>query len=127
MLPDGEYQIVIDVENVQDVAEIGELILPGDSDEEILVSSYLCHPRGANDNLSGITVAVELFRMLALAQRRRFTYRLAIWPETIGALCFLDGRAGPWPAPGSEDTELGVLIEPEVGHGETEIYPRVQA
>jgi hypothetical protein len=32
-----------------------------------------------------------------------------------------------WPAPGSEDTELGVLIEPEVGHGETEVYPRVQA
>jgi len=35
--------------------------------------------------------------------------------------------ANCWPAPGSEDTELGVLIEPEVGHGETEVYPRVQA
>jgi hypothetical protein len=33
----------------------------------------------------------------------------------------------PWPAPGSEDTELGVLMEPEVGHGETEVYARVQA
>jgi hypothetical protein len=32
-----------------------------------------------------------------------------------------------WPAPGSEDTELGVLMEPEVGHGETEVYTRVQA
>jgi len=32
-----------------------------------------------------------------------------------------------WPAPGSEDAELGVLMEPEVGHGETEVYPRVQA
>jgi hypothetical protein len=32
-----------------------------------------------------------------------------------------------WPAPGSEDTELGVLMEPEVGHGETEVYSRVQA
>ena len=32
-----------------------------------------------------------------------------------------------WPAPGSEDTELGVLMEPEVGHGETEVYARVQA
>jgi hypothetical protein len=38
-------------------------------------------------------------------------------------------RRGPpnWPAPGSEDTELGVLMEPEVGHGETKVYPRVQA
>jgi hypothetical protein len=34
---------------------------------------------------------------------------------------------GAWPAPGSEDTELGVLMEPEVGHGKTEVYPRVQA
>jgi hypothetical protein len=32
-----------------------------------------------------------------------------------------------WPAPGSEDIELGVLMEPEVGHGETEVYARVQA
>jgi hypothetical protein len=32
-----------------------------------------------------------------------------------------------WPAPGSEDTELGVLMEPEVGHGETEVYSGVQA
>jgi len=32
-----------------------------------------------------------------------------------------------WPAPGSADTELGVLMEPEVYHGETEVYTRVQA
>jgi Phage integrase family len=40
-------------------------------------------------------------------------------------LCQL--RWAQWPAPGSEDTELGVLMELEVGHGETEVYPRVQA
>jgi catechol 2,3-dioxygenase-like lactoylglutathione lyase family enzyme len=40
----------------------------------------------------------------------------------------LSNRAGEnWPAPGSEDTDLGVLMEPEVGHGETEVYARVQA
>jgi hypothetical protein len=32
-----------------------------------------------------------------------------------------------WPAPGSEDTELGVLMGPEVRHGEAEVYARVQA
>jgi hypothetical protein len=31
-----------------------------------------------------------------------------------------------WPAPGFEDPELGVLMEPEVGRGETEVYPRVR-
>jgi len=32
-----------------------------------------------------------------------------------------------WPAPGSADTELGVLMEPEVSHGKAEVYTRVQA
>jgi hypothetical protein len=48
----------------------------------------------------------------------------------LGKSAFIQsGEAGlhPWPAPGSEDTELGVLMELEVGHGETEVYPRVQA
>jgi hypothetical protein len=31
-----------------------------------------------------------------------------------------------WPAPGSEDTELGVFMGPEVSHGEAKIYARVQ-
>src|SRR6266478_791796 len=38
----------------------------------------------------------------------------------------LPRRAAGWPAPGSEDTELGVLMELEVGHGETGVYPRVR-
>ena len=31
-----------------------------------------------------------------------------------------------WPAPGSEDTWLGVLMELEVGHGAAEVYARIQ-
>jgi hypothetical protein len=46
----------------------------------------------------------------------------AFWP----APGFEDTELGVWPAPGFEDTELGVLMEPEVGHGETKIYARVQ-
>jgi hypothetical protein len=41
--------------------------------------------------------------------------------QDIGGITIL------WPAPGSEDTELGVLMELEVGHGETEVYAGVQA
>ena len=36
-------------------------------------------------------------------------------------------NTGNWPAPGSEDTELGVLMELEVGHGETEVHTGIQA
>jgi hypothetical protein len=50
------------------------------------------------------------------------TVRLAL----LRAVFVLDGSPN-WPAPGSEDTELGVLMELEVGHGETEVYARVQA
>ena len=42
-------------------------------------------------------------------------------------MLFCDAGSIAWPAPGSEDTELGVLMEPEVGHGATEVYARVQA
>jgi hypothetical protein len=55
----------------------------------------------------------------------------------VTLLCFLIDAVGVailnslekavWPAPGSEDTELGVLMELEVGHGETEVYAGVQA
>ena len=34
---------------------------------------------------------------------------------------------GNWPAPGSEDTELGVILEPEVVYGTQTLCTRVQA
>jgi hypothetical protein len=39
----------------------------------------------------------------------------------------LTNKRSVWPAPGSEDTELGVFMEPEVSHGKTKVYTRVQA
>jgi hypothetical protein len=45
-------------------------------------------------------------------------------PDGCTCSCWPEGSN--WPAPGSADTDLGVLMEPEVGHGETEVYPRVQ-
>jgi hypothetical protein len=39
----------------------------------------------------------------------------------------LMAKPAEWPAPGFTDTELGVLMEPEVNHGEAEVYARVQA
>ena len=53
------------------------------------------------------------------------------WADMI--IACMDGRvpdsgtAWEWPAPGSEDTELGVFMEPEVSHGKTKVYTRVQA
>ena len=60
----------------------------GESEEEILISSYLCHPSLANDNLSGILTAVLFFNHIKKI-KTYYTYRLVLCPETIGALAFL--------------------------------------
>ena len=59
----------------------------------------------------------------ALNEQTRLQEGAAKYQTKIGVICGADG----WPAPGSEDTELGVLMELEVGHGETEVYAGVQA
>jgi hypothetical protein len=76
------------------------------------------------DELTGV---IESCRKLILVSKVAIAAG-GIWllVFTFGAIRF-DSVAMIWPAPGSEDTELGVLMELEVGHGETEVYPRVQA
>ena len=72
----------------------GECVLPGESDSEVLLSTHVCHPSMANDNLSGIALLAELGRILSTV-RHRYTYRLLFIPGTIGALTWL--ARGPVP------------------------------
>ena len=65
-----------------------ECVKKGRSEKEILISTYCCHPSLANDNLSGIVLAVFLFDYLNKLDTK-YTYRLVIVPETIGAISFL--------------------------------------
>ena len=87
-LPDGEYEAVIDATLEDGSLTYGECVLPGTSAEEILVSSHVCHPSLANDNLSGVVVATYLARVLAQTERR-YTYRFLFAPGTIGAIVWL--------------------------------------
>ncbi len=88
----GTYKVHIDTELNDGALRVGEYYLPGESKKEIMVCTYLCHPFGANDNLSGVSVATELFRRLSEMKYRRYSYRLCIWPETIGALTWIDAN-----------------------------------
>lgn len=88
-LPDGEYEVVIDSELRPGHVEIGEAVLPGESEDEVLFSSYLCHPSLANNELSGPLAIAVLFDRLRRRPRRRLTYRFMLGAETIGTLCFL--------------------------------------
>ncbi|MBH0042966.1 DUF4910 domain-containing protein [Pseudoalteromonas sp. SWXJZ10B] len=64
-------------------------VLSGESDKEILLTSYLCHPSMANNELSGPLVLLGLFNRIKNWPKRRFSYRFVLNPETIGSLCFL--------------------------------------
>jgi len=68
---------------------IGELQIPGETDKEFLVSTYVCHPSMANDNLSGILTAAFLARDLLQNGTPRCSWRFIFVPETIGAIAYL--------------------------------------
>ncbi len=87
-LPDGVYQVVVDTDLQPGSLSYGELVLPGQSEAEVLLSAHVCHPSLANDNLSAVSVLTELATRLA-ARPLRHTYRVLFAPGTIGALTFL--------------------------------------
>ena len=66
----------------------GELYKKGKSKKEILISSYICHPSLANDNLSGLLLSCFLFKTL-FQMNTYYSYRLLLIPETIGAIAWL--------------------------------------
>src|SRR5690606_849866 len=87
-LQDGEYEVFIDSSLEPGSLTYGELYLEGESKEEVLLSAHVCHPSLANDNLSGISVAVFLAQHL-MKTKRRFSYRFLFMPGTIGAIVWL--------------------------------------
>ncbi len=88
-MDDGPYDVVVDTTLAPGSLTYGELVLPGSTDEEVLISAHLCHPSLANDNLSGIVVATEVAATLAALPDRRWTYRFVFAPGVIGSITWL--------------------------------------
>lgn len=88
-LREGSYKVLIDSSFVPGELNFGHLRLQGESDKEILISTYLCHPQMANNELSGPLVAAMLYQKILKWKRRRFSYRFLIAPETIGSITYL--------------------------------------
>jgi len=91
-LTEGEYEVVIDAEHFDGSLTLSECVLPGATPEEVLISTYTCHPSMANNELSGPLVAAFLYKCLAKLENRRLTYRFVFHPETIGAVAYLHLR-----------------------------------
>lgn len=87
-LKPGKYHMVIKSRLFDGVLNYAELLLPGKSEKEVLLSTYICHPSMANNELSGPVLAVELVKWLKTLDRS-LSYRLVIVPETIGSITYL--------------------------------------
>ena len=88
-LESGKYRVYIDSTISPGVLNYGELIIPGDSKEEVLLSTYICHPSMANNELSGPVVTAALSQWLLSLKKRRYTYRIIFIPETIGSITYI--------------------------------------
>ena len=87
-LRDEEYEVCIDSTLEAGFLTYGEYFLVGETSDEVLVSCHVCHPSLANDNLSGITLALFLAKHLS-SVKRRYSYRFLFIPGTIGSITWL--------------------------------------
>lgn len=84
----GEYEVVIESSLEPGTLTWGEYLHVGDSTDEVLISTHICHPSLANDNCSGLALLTMLARELSRRQTR-LSYRFVCVPATIGSIAWL--------------------------------------
>jgi len=91
-LGDGPFRVLIDSKfksgEQGGVLNYGEIYIPGISSQEILFSTYICHPSMANNELSGPVIATALAKYLT-ENEHHYSYRFLFLPETIGSISYL--------------------------------------
>ena len=85
----GNYHVVIKSKLSPGVLNYGEIVIPGKSKDEVFLSTYICHPSMANNELSGPTVVMALIQWLYQKKDINNTYRIVFIPETIGSITYL--------------------------------------
>jgi aminopeptidase-like protein len=116
-LRDEEHEVCIDSSLEPGFLTYGEYFLPGESADEVLFSCHVCHPSLANDNLSGIALALFLAKHLS-GIKRRYSYRFLFIPGTIGSITWLSQH---------EDEALRIkhgLVLASVGAGDKFSYKK---
>jgi aminopeptidase-like protein len=88
-MQDAEYEVCIDSTLSEGSLTYGEFVVPGHTEDEVLLSCHVCHPSLCNDNLAGISVVVHLARALLAGDTPRYTYRFLFIPGTIGSITWL--------------------------------------
>lgn len=88
-LKKGNYYVKIDSRLENGSMSYAELIIKGETEEEVLISTYTCHPSMANNETSGPVLATFLAKWIKEQKKRKYTYRIIYVPETIGAVAYL--------------------------------------
>uniref|UniRef100_UPI00404AA32A DUF4910 domain-containing protein n=1 Tax=Flavobacterium sp. TaxID=239 RepID=UPI00404AA32A len=87
-----KYHVVIKSKFFKGQLDYGELIIKGQQKEEILLSTYICHPSMGNNELSGIVVTTALAQFISSIRDSRYSYRILFIPETIGSIAYLSNK-----------------------------------
>lgn len=88
-LNNGKYKVYIDSEFKKGELNLGHTLIEGKTDKEVFLSSYLCHPSMANNELSGPIVLAMIYQRILKWKNRNLSYRFVISPETIGSISYL--------------------------------------
>lgn len=87
-LKPGKYRVYIDSSLQAGSLTYGEILLPGEKKEEVFLSTDICHPSMANNEVSGPVLATEIAQWLKTLKKRKYSYRIAFVPETIGSIIY---------------------------------------
>lgn len=88
-LSEDTYHAVIKSELFDGTMTYGEVVIKGETEKEILLSTYICHPSMANNELSGPCLCTFLADWIKQMPKRKYTYRIIFVPETIGAITYI--------------------------------------
>ena len=85
----GPFRLYIDSELSSGYMNYGEVFIEGETSEEVLLSTYICHPSMGNNELSGPVVAMALIKYIKSLRKRKYSYRILFTVETIGTIYYI--------------------------------------
>jgi aminopeptidase-like protein len=85
---DDKYRVFIDSRFDNGTLKVGDYTIKGKTDETIVLVAHLCHPAMVNDDLTGVTVLVDIAKEIS-KRSNQYTYKFLLVPEMIGSIAYL--------------------------------------